>query len=172
MIGLGMVAVILLTQYGLIPLWNWQHAMVRQDVSLKAAVARKKGLIGQEQVIEKALEQATAYRKELILRFETDIIETQTLQLVYQKQVEELAKTLQIKIINVDWLPATRGDVMRAPIKFRLESTPEQFIKLVNAIETAPKFRSIDGIRLTTRAKSPTVTVELDISAYGISKKP
>jgi len=169
--GLGIVALLLLIQYGLIPLWEWQHTLVRQTLSLKDSVARKKGLIGQEQIMEQALDQVTAFRTELLQRFQMDVTEPQALQLIFQKQVEDMANTFQIKILNVDWLPATSGDILRAPIKFRLEATPEQFLKLVHAIESAPRFHSVDGIRLTTRSKSSTITVEMDVSAYGISKK-
>lgn len=167
--GLCVGVFLLFIQYGVFPLRDWQQTLVRKTVSLKATVSNKKSLIGQDKVIETSLEKASAYQQELVKRFEMNFGEPEALQLNFQKQVEELAASLQIKIVNVDWLPGTRKPVVRVPIKFRMEAVPGRFLDFIYAIENADKFRSVDQIRLATRAKSDTVSVELDISAYGLT---
>jgi len=167
-LGLGAIVAMLIIQYGLLPLLDWQQQRAKRVISLQETISRKKGLIGQEENITTLYEQYQTLRDGLAGRFEADIKDPQTLQLKLQKLIESLSVTLGVKIQNVDWMPVTKTGVVRGPVKFRLETTPELFINLINAIETKSEFLTIDTIRINARPQSLTITVELEISAYGL----
>ena len=51
-----------------------------------------------------------------------------------------------------------------------MKTTPENFMKLIYALENASHFIAIERINISTRRRSDTFIAELDVSAYGFSE--
>jgi len=157
-------------KYILMPVIDWQKDIVNRAISLQQSVDRKKSLIGLEGQVEKVLQDSIILREQWCQHFETNLPDPQTWQLKLQKQMEELTQKLNITTSNVDWLPLVKGRVIGAPIKFRVKTTPENFMKLIYALENASHFIAIERINISTRRRSDTFIAELDVSAYGFSE--
>ncbi len=169
-VGVTILFFLIGVEYLLVPMVQWRNDMVNHLISLQKSIERKKAFIGMDRHVESVYKKNIAQRDQWRRYFETNLADPQSLQLKVQKQVEELTAQLNIKTISVDWLPATKGDIIQAPVKFRLASTPEAFMKLLFAIEQVPYFIAIDGINITARSPSETLLSELDLSAYGLSE--
>lgn len=169
-LGIGILFILIGFKYILLPMIQWQEDTVNNVISLQQSLERKKFFVGIEDQVEKTFNDAVDIRAQWLRYFENDLSGSQKWQLKLQKKMEELNKQLNITTANVDWLPLVNGDIIKAPVKFRLETTPEKLMKLLYAIENAPHFIAIEGIRISTRGRSDTFIAELDVSAYGLSE--
>jgi len=169
-VGVTILFFLIGVEYLLVPIIQWRNDMVNHVISLQQSIAHKKAFIGMDRNVESVYKENIAQRDQWRRYFETNLVDPQSLQLKLQKQVEGLTAQLNIKTINVDWLPGTKGDIIQAPVTFRLESMPENFMKLLFAVEQLPYFVAIEGINIMTRSQSEMFIVKLDISAYGLSE--
>jgi hypothetical protein len=159
-------------QYIVAPIVTWQRRTVERVVALQETVARKKLLIGADRQLDSVLDDKIRLRNQLRERFPDDAVDAQGLQLSLQQTVEALAAQFSIGVLNVNWLPGTMGEINRGPVRFRIEATPGMLMQLLHALETAPHFMTVDGVRITTSgARSATLTAEMDVSAYSADRK-
>lgn len=165
-LGLAVIAGLLAFELLLTPLIRWQDEMVRNTWRLREAVARKEGLLGHDEDVRIAAEEI-AGRVERLSAFYPVAPDPRALQLALQQRMEALAGELGFRVQSTDWLPATTTGLIRAPVGFRLEIAPEQFLRLLYALETSEHFITIDRIQLTSRPTSEHMTAALDVSAYG-----
>ena len=164
---LSAVLLIVAVQYGLFPFVEWQRETVDRVVSLQETIARKKALIGNEAMIREVHAQSVSALEKWQARIRPGPAEARALKLDLQRKVEGEAKRIGASISNVTWLPPVEREIVRAPIRFRIDSKPEDFMKLLSALESGPWFVSVDGIRITGgRGSSETFTAEIDVSAY------
>lgn len=168
----GLVAALLLgvVKFGLAPLYEWQDETVQRIKVLQKAVAQKKALIGNEHMIDNMLQNAENSFKQAIQFYYTDFSDTQSLQLLLQKEMERLSASAGVKIKNIDWLYPSEGDIIQAPIKLRLEATMDQLIRFIHSIENGKRFLSLNRLRIISRHKASTLNAELDVSAYGVKE--
>ena len=166
--GLAVAFCLVLAKFGLVPLYEWQDKTIQRVKVFQRAVAQKKALIGNQGKIDTILQKAEASFKEAAKFYYRDFSDTQSLQLILQKEMERLSASCGVKIKSTDWLFPSEGDVVQAPIKIRCEAPPAQIIKFIHAIENGKRFLSVDRLKLTSRGKSSTVGAELDVSAYGV----
>jgi len=167
-IGLAVVLLLVGIQYLLLPLVQWQHRIVAKVGTLQSAIARKKALIGNEEKVSTVFKNSSSTLDKWRQQFLTGPTDARELQLKMQKKVERLAEELAISTENVDWLPSAAEGLIRGAVRFQLEAVPQDFIKLLYALETEPHFIAVDGVRINARGRSTTFSAELDISAYAI----
>ena len=169
--GLVAALFLILTKFVLAPLYEWQDETIQRIKVLQRAVVQKKALIGNEKKIDTLLERAESSFEETAKLFITDFSDAQSLQLMLQKEMERLSESSGAKINRTNWLYPSEGDIVQAPIKISCEATPEQVIKFLSAIESGKHFFSVDRLKIVSRGKSPTISAEIDVSAYGLKKK-
>ena len=169
-IAAGCALLLITVQYGLIPVYDWQDSLVAHVRKLNRSLSRKKDLLGHKNDIEERWRRISAQLQETEHYYQSGFADVQSLQLGLQKKVEAMCTEAGIKISNVNWLPVSESDIVRAPVKFRLELTPGKFYRFIHNLENDPLFFSVDILRITTRPDSETFTAELDVSAYGINK--
>jgi len=166
-IGLIIVFVLVLVKFILVPLSGWQDLTRQRIKILQRSIAQKKSLIGNEARINELLKKAEFSYKETIKFYFTNFSDTQSLQLILQKEMERLSVSSGVKIKNTDWPYPLKNEIVKAPIRIKCEAAPDQMIRFVRAIEQAPHFFSIDQLKMISKQKSSTITAEFDISAYG-----
>ncbi|MBI5591218.1 MAG: hypothetical protein HY881_12120 [Deltaproteobacteria bacterium] len=171
-IALGCILLILTVQYGLMPLYDWREAAIAHILKLNRSVARKKDLLSHVSDIKDGWQLAMERLQEIERYYQTGFSDPQALQLGLQKKVEKICSEAGVKILNMDWLPVSEGDVIQAPIKLRLEVVPDMLYKILCDMENDALFYSIDILRITARPNAETLTVELDMSSYGIKDAP
>jgi hypothetical protein len=168
-IALAVVLLLVGIQYGLLPAFEWHGETTGRVVSLRSSIARKKALIGNEARVDDLYRQSVEKLKQWQAFYPAGITDVNDLQLSLQKKVESLATQYGIATSNVDWLPGAAEGLSRATVRFRLETAPEPFMRMLNALETGSRFIAIDGIRIQTRSRSKSeFTAEIDVSAYAI----
>jgi len=166
-ISLIVVLVLALIRFVFVPLSEWQDRTIERIQLLQTSVGQKRSLIGQEKAIGSLFEQATTNFGEVSQLFVKNFSDPQSLQLFLQKEMERLSTTNGVKINRTNWLPASAGEIVQAPIKLTCEATPENLMKFLAAIETAKYFFSVDILKITSSESSATLSVEVDVSAYG-----
>jgi hypothetical protein len=166
--ALAVVVGLALVQTVLVPVIRWHREKTARVLALRDAVERKKALAGREAELRNRLDEAASALQALQAEFAPGPADPRQLQLQLQKRVEALAAGMGIRTVNVDWLYPGGGDLPSAPVKFRLEATPEQLLSLVHALESGRPFHTIDALRITARPTSEYLQVEMDITAYGL----
>lgn len=169
--GLAVALCLVLTKFSLVPLHEWQDETIQRIKVFQKVVAQKKALIGNESSINTVLKNAESSFKDVARFYYRDFSDTQSLQLMLQKEMERLSTSCGVKIKSSDWLYPSEGYIVQAPIKIRCEAEPQQIIKFIYAIENGERFFSVDRLKMTSRGKSSTLSVELDVSAYGIKEQ-
>ncbi len=162
---------LLVVQYGLLPLYEWRDAVVVHVQKLNRSVARKKDLLSHTDEIRKTWQSAESQIKEVEKYYQSGYADNRALQLGLQKKLEKICSEAGAKIMNMDWLSVSEGDVTQAPLKVRMEVVPDRLYKILYDIENDPFFYSVDIMRITARPTSEPLIVEMDISSYGIPKK-
>jgi hypothetical protein len=81
--------------------------------------------------------------------------------------MERLSAASGVKISRTNWLPVSAGEIVQAPMKITCETTPEKLMKFLAAIENGEYFFSVDILRIMSHGNSATLSVEMDVSAYG-----
>ncbi len=157
-------------QYGVFPLYDWRDAMVTHIQKLNRAVARKQDLLAHIGDIRNSWQAAEGKLKEVEKYYQTGYADTQALQLGLQKKLEKICADAGAKVLNMDWLPVSSGDITQAPLKLRMEVVPDKLYKILCDIESDPLFYTVDILRITARPTAEPLTVEMDVSAYGIGK--
>ena len=165
------VLLLLVVQYGLLPLYDWRDAVIVHVQKLNRSVMRKKELLAHTDEIRKTWQSAETQIKAVEKYYQSGYADNQALQLGLQKKLEKICSETGAKVMNMDWLPVSEGDVTQAPLKVRMEVLPDKLDKILYDIENDPFFYSIDIIRITARPTSESLIVEMDISSYGIPKK-
>ena len=165
--GLAVVICLVLAKFVLAPLYEWQDKTIQRIKVFQRAVAQKKALIGNESSLNTVLQKSESSFKEAAKFYYRDFSDTQSLQLMLQKEMERLSASCGVKIKSSDWLYPSEGYIVQAPIKIRCEAAPHQVIKFIHAIENGKRFFSVDRLKITSRGKSSTLSAELDVSAYG-----
>ena len=166
--GLALVICFVLAKLVLAPLYEWQDKTIQRIKVFQRSVAQKKALIGNETRLNAVLQKAESSFKETAKFYYRDFSDTQSLQLMLQKEMERLSASCGVKIKSSDWLYPSEGYIVQAPIKIRCEAAPQQIIKFIHAIENGRHFFSVDRLKMTSRSKSSTLSAELDVSAYGV----
>lgn len=165
------VLLLLVVQYGLLPLYDWRDEVITHVQKLNRSVARKKDLLSHTDDIRKTWQSAETQVKEVEKYYQPGYADTQALQLGLQKKLEKICSEAGAKVLNMDWLPVSEGDVTQAPLKVRMEAAPDNLYKILYDIENDPFFYSVDIMRITARSTSESLIAEMDISSYGIPKK-
>lgn len=169
-VGLAVVALLALIKFGWIPLFDWREETLLRINLLKESVGVKKALIGKKSDFQALLAGAKSSDEALSRFYYKDFTDPQSLQLRLQKQVERLASSHNVEIKSTEWLYASEGDVVRAPIKLVCAASVDDIIRLVAELETDRKFLSVDRLRMISRPTAALVNAEMNLSAYGIKE--
>ena len=169
--GLAVAICLVLANFVLVPMYEWQDETIQRIKVFQRSVAQKKALIGNEAKIDTMLQKAESSFKETAKFFYRDFSDTQSLQLMLQKEMERLSASCGVKIKSTDWLYPSEGYIVQSPIKIRCEAAPHQIIKFIHAIENGSSFFSVDMLKMVSRGKSSTLSAMLDVSAYGIKEQ-
>ena len=169
--GLVAALCLVLAKFVLAPMYEWQDETIQRIKVFQRAVAHKKALIGSESRLNAVLQKAESSFKQAAKFYYRDFSDTQSLQLMLQKEMERLSASCGVKIKSSDWLYPSEGYIVQAPIKIRCEAAPHEIIKFIYAVENGRHFFSVDRLKMTSRGKSSTMNAEFDISAYGIKKQ-
>ena len=167
-IVLAAVLLFMVVQYGLIPLIDWRESVTDHIQKLNRSIAKKKDLLSRTNDIQDSWQQAQTRIQEIGRYYQSDFSDTQALQLGLQKKVEKLCSDAGVKILNLDWLPVSDGDVIQVPIKLRMEAQPDKLYRILCDIENDALFYAIDIMRITARANAEALMVDLDLVSYGI----
>ncbi|MEI7590130.1 MAG: GspMb/PilO family protein [Deltaproteobacteria bacterium] len=171
-IAVGCVVMLLMIQYGLVPIYEWKTSALEHIQKLNRSLSRKKDLLNHVDDIQDRWQKAMKQLQETERYYQSGFADTQALQLGLQKKIEKICAEAKVNVLNMDWLPVSEGDVIQAPVKLRIEAIPHLLFKILYELENDVFFYSIDIMRITARPNSETLTVELDISAYGVKNKP
>lgn len=169
--GLVVALCLVLAKFVLVPLYEWQEKTIQRINVFQKAVTQKKVMVGNESRLNAVLQKAESSFKEVAKFYYRDFSDTQSLQLILQKEMERLSASCGVKIKSSDWLYSSEGYIVQAPIKIRCEAAPHQIIKFIHAIENGRRFFSVDRLKMTSRGKSSTLIAELDVSAYGVKEQ-
>lgn len=167
-LAIGAILLILVFQYGLMPLYDWREASIAHIQKLNRTLAKKNDLLRHTSEIQDRWQQAQTRLQEIERYYQSGFSDTQALQLGLQKRVEKICSEAGAKISNMDWLPVSEGDVIQSPIKLRLEAAPDKLYKILCDMESDAFFYSVDILRITARPNAETLMVELDMSSYGL----
>lgn len=168
----GLIAALLLVivKFVVFPLNEWKDDALHRISVLQMGVAKKKVLIGNEEKVNVLVEKAESFFNETAKYFYTNFSDTRSLQLVLQKEMEQLASAGGVKIKRKSWLYPTEGEIIKAPIKIKCEAGTDEIIQFIYAIESLKYFISVDRLKITSRNNSSVLQAELDISAHGLKK--
>jgi hypothetical protein len=166
--ALAAILMLLMLQYGLLPLYDWREAAIEHIQKLNRSLAKKNDLLRHTSDIQDSWQQAQARIQEIEKYYQSGFSDNQSLHLGLQKKVEKICAEVGAKIINMDWLPISEGDVIQAPIKLRMEASPENLYRILCDIENDALFYSVDIMRITARSNSEALMVDLDMTSYGI----
>ena len=168
--GITLALILVLVKFALVPLYAWQDETLDMIQVLQKGLAQKKALMGNEQRIDELLKRSESALEEVLTYYYQDFSDPQSLQLLLQKEIEQLSSASDVKIKSKDWLPLSAGDIIRAPIKIRCEGIPASLFGFISAIENADHFFTVDRLTLTSQGKSSMIQADMDISAYGIQR--
>ncbi len=168
-IGLLIIGTIVLFEYALIPLYNYQRELLARVERLQGATARKQVLAEHQDQLQISADQARKHLALVQQYFTPDVADPQSLQLELQQKVEGLVRVMGARTLGVDWLPPLQRGVIQAPVRFRLELEPRELYQLLHALESDAHHFNIERIRLTARSRATDLTAELDIIAYGLA---
>lgn len=172
-IKIGLIGIVILSvmKFAYFPLMDWKENALSKIHILNRSVSMKEKLVGSEKQIDGKLLEATKAYEEGLALFGHDFPDPQALQLRIQKRIENLVASRGITLKSTDWLYPSEGDIVRAPVKVRCEGTPYSIIELIKAIETDPRFLTVDRIKIVSRGQqSHFVAAEIDVSGYGVNK--
>ncbi len=169
-VGVTLALILVLVKFALVPLYAWQDETLDMIQVQQKGLAQKKALIGNEQKIDELLKRSESALGELLKYYYQNFSDPQSLQLLLQKEMEQLSVASEVKIDSKDWLPPSAGDITKAPIKIRCEGIPASLFGFISAIENADHFFTVDRLTLTSRGKSSMIQADMDISAYGVQR--
>jgi len=134
--GLAVAALLVLTKFGLVPLYEWRNETLQRIKSLKESVAVKKALVGKKSEYQPLLNKAKTSCETVLQFYYHDFPDPQALQLRLQKEMERLSSSCNVKIKSTEWLYPAKGNVVQAPIKLICEAPINDIVRLIGAVET------------------------------------
>lgn len=154
--------------YGIAPVFQWQESTLQQIVTLKRAVNRKRNLVDRADQMTEMLHKAMASLEHSKKYFFNGLPDVQALQLKAQKVIEQNALNNEVQITSTDWLFASEGAIVKAPLRMRCSAEFKSLMHFIFELEKNPHFFAIESINIRPMSKSNELMVEMEISAFGI----
>ena len=168
----GLILVLVLTgiRFGLQPLYANRERALTEIARLQRAIARKQALQQNQEKLAQRLDELDRRLYQTRRLYYRDFSKPENLQLKLQKEIEKLAAAHQVKLNKTYWLQPEGKTIVQAPLNLRATARPAALYAFLTAIESQKHFLTIDRIRISVLSRQKLLNLEMDLSAWGLSK--
>lgn len=139
---LGVLAVLLIARFVLVPIFDWQQAQISTIEAKQQRLVKANAVVNRLPQLELALAQLQESNQVQQARyFKQSSLNAFKLQL--QQQIETLFADYDMKISNFSWVVEIPGQITEARAKIAFEGSTANFARLQLAIAQSPKLLNI-----------------------------
>lgn len=172
---LGVLAVLLLTRFIFVPIFDWQQEQIDQIEEKEQRLVKTNNIITRLPQVELALAQLKeSNQKQETRYFKQPLSNTFKLQL--QQNAEKLFAEYELKVTNFNWVAEIPDKITQARAKISFEGATKDFAKL--QLEIAQRSKLLNIAQWTMHIKRMNdhslgnVKGNILLTAYNIAPKP
>jgi ribosomal protein L23 len=135
---LGVLAVLLLARFILVPVFDWQKGKIAQIAEKEQRLIKTNNVIEHVPQINLALKQLNQNNNKQQERYFVEA-SSNTFKLQIQQKIEKLFSEHTLKVTNFNWVAEIPGEIAQARADISFEGTTTQFAMLQLAIAQLPK---------------------------------
>jgi len=139
---LVVLAVLLITRFILVPIFDWQQEQIDQIKEKEQRLVKTNNIITRLPQVELALAQLKESNQKQQARYFNQAL-SNTFKLQLQQKTEKLFSEHDLKVTNFNWVAEIPGQIMQARAKISFEGATKDFAKLQLEIAQLPKLLNI-----------------------------
>jgi len=172
---LAVLAVLLLTRFILVPIFDWQQEQIDQITKKEQRLVKTNNIITRLPQVQAALAQLKeSNQKQQDRYFNQSLSNTFKLQL--QQKTELLFSEHDLKVTNFNWVAEIPAEITQARAKISFEGATKDFAMLQLEIAQLPKLLNIAQWTLHIKRMNDhslgNVKGSILLTAYNIASKP
>jgi len=172
---LGVLTVLLLTRFILVPIFYWQQEQIDQIKEKKQRLVKTNNIITRLPQVQLALVQLKQNNKKQEKRYFNQPL-SNTFKLQLQQKTEKLFSQHELKVTNFNWVAEIPDQITQARAKISFEGATKDFAKLQLDIAQLPKLLNIMQWTLHIKRMNDhslgNIKGNILLSAYNIALEP
>lgn len=139
---MGMLAILLIARFILVPILDWQQEQITQITAKEQRLVKTNNILARLPQINSALEQLKQGNQKHQSRYFNQA-SSNTFKLQMQQKVEALFSKYNLKVTNFNWVAEINEQITQVRAKISFEGETKDFAMLQLAIAQLPKLLNI-----------------------------